>query len=67
MEKDAVLTIHFSSSETDLEGTRLSFRLGQLRQEITLQRISESEVHAEVAVPWQHRQGNMADISIERV
>lgn len=65
MEKNADLTIHLSSTELNLEGVRLNFHLGRMSHEITLQRISESEVHAKVAVPWQHRQGNMADISIE--
>jgi hypothetical protein len=67
MEKNADLTIHFSSNEMILEGTRLSFRLGSMSQELTLRRISESEVAAQVAVPPRCRQGNMADISIEIV
>ena len=67
MEKNADLTIHFSSNEMTLEGTRLSFRLGSMSQELTLRRISESEVAAQVAVPPRYRQGNMADISIEIV
>lgn len=67
MEKNADLTIHFSSIEIDLEGARLNIRLGQLSQEITLQRVSESEVHAKVAVPWRQRPRNMADISIESI
>jgi hypothetical protein len=67
MEKNADLTIHFSSKEIELEGVRLNIRLGQLSQEITLQRVSESEVYAKVAVPWQQRQGNMTDLSIESV
>jgi ribosomal protein S15P/S13E len=67
IEKNADLTIHFSSNEIDLEGMRLNIHLGQSTQEITLQRVSESEVYAKVAVPWQQRQGNTADISIERV
>jgi hypothetical protein len=65
MEKNADLTIHFTSSEMELEGARLRFRLGRFSQELTLQRKSESEVVAQVAVPWQYRQSNMADISIE--
>lgn len=65
MEKNADLTIHFSSNEMALEGARLHFRLGSLNQDLTMQRISESEVAAQVAVPWQYRQSNMADISIE--
>lgn len=67
MEKNADLTIHFSSNEMDLEGARLHFHLGLFNQELTLRRISESEVTAQVAVPWPYRQGNMADISIESV
>lgn len=68
IEKNADLTIHLCSNEMDLEGARLNFRLGNLSQEITLRRVSESEVAAQVAVPWPYRQGNvMADISIESV
>lgn len=65
MEKNADLTIHFSSSEVELEGARLNVRLGQMSQEITMRQVSESEVHAKIAVPWQHRQRNIADLSIE--
>jgi putative zinc finger protein len=67
MEKNADMTIHFSSNEMELEGARLHFALGELNQETTLRRVSESEVAAQVAVPWQYRQGNIADISIEIV
>ena len=67
MEKNADLTIHFSSSEIDLEGERLNIRLGLVSHEITLHRVSESAVAAKIAIPWQQRQGNMSDISIERV
>lgn len=67
MEKNADLTIHFSSNKMELEGARLRFRLGSFNQELTLRRISESEVTAQVAIPWQYRQGDMADISIEVV
>ena len=67
MEKNADLTLHFSSNEMELEGASLHFRLGSLNQETTLRRISETEVAAQVAVPWPYRQGNMADISIEVV
>jgi hypothetical protein len=67
MEKNADLTIHLSSNEIGLEGARLNIRLGQLSQEMTLQRVSESQVHAKVAVPWRQRPRNMADISIESV
>jgi hypothetical protein len=67
VEKNADLTVHFSSNEMQLEGARLHFRLGSMNQELTLRRISESEVAAQVAVPWQYRQGTMADISIQIV
>jgi hypothetical protein len=65
MEKKAALTIHFSSSEMALEGARLYVRLGPAQREITLERISDGEVYAKVAVPLRHVQQNMADISIE--
>lgn len=65
--KDADMIVRFSSNEMELDGARLRFRLGALSQEITLRRVSESEVAAQVAVPWPYRQGNMADISIEIV
>ena len=65
IEKNADLTFQFSSNDMDLEGARLNFRLGKLGQEVTLRRVSESEVAAQVAVPWPYRQGNIADISIE--
>jgi|GEM_PF-2073913 len=65
MEKNADLTIHFSTTEMDFEGARLHFRLGALSEELTLRQISETEVGAQVSVPWQYRQGNIADITIE--
>lgn len=64
MEKNADMTIHFSSSEMELEGARLQFRLGSLYQETTLLRVSESEVATEVIVPWPNRQGKI-ELSIE--
>jgi hypothetical protein len=66
IEKNADMIVHFSSSEMGLEGARLHFRLGSLGQELTLLRVSESEVAAQAVIPWPYRQGNMmADISIE--
>jgi hypothetical protein len=65
METNADLTIHFSSNEMDMEDTRLKVRLGLFNQEITLRRVSESEVTAKIAVPWQYRRGNLAELSIE--
>ena len=66
-EKNADLTIHFSSNEPDLEGTRLNVRLGPLSQEVTLRRVSDSEVYAKVAVPRRQRPRKMADLSIESI
>jgi hypothetical protein len=65
IEKNADMTIRFSSSEMELGGTHLRFGLGELNQETTLQKVSESEVAAQVAVPWQYRQGNIANISVQ--
>jgi hypothetical protein len=68
MEENADMLVHFSSNEMELEGARLHFRLGSLSQELTLRRISESQVAAQVAIPWPYRQGNMmADIAIELI
>ena len=67
IEKNADLTIHLSSKDMELEGSRLNVRLGTMSHEITLQQVSESEVDARVAVPWRQRPRNMADISIESV
>lgn len=67
IETNADLTIRFSSNEMELDGARVNIRLDKLSQQLTLQRVSESEVAAQVAVPWEYRQGNMADISIEIV
>lgn len=64
MEKKAELTIHFSFNEIDLDGARLNVHLGKINQEIVLQRVSESEVYAKVAVP---KRGDIARISIESV
>lgn len=64
METNADMIVRFSSNEMAMEGARLHFHLGLLDQELTLRRTSESEVGAQVTIPWQYR-GNMADISIE--
>lgn len=65
IEKNADMIVHFYSNEMALEGARLRFRLDSLIAEITLERISEAEVAANVAVPWEYRRGDMTDISIE--
>ena len=67
MEKNADLTIHFSSNEPDLEGERFIIRLGVLSQEAAWERISDSEVYARVQIPQkQYRREDWADISMER-
>lgn len=65
MEKNADMIVQVSSTELGLDGTKLRFRLGQLSQELTLRRISESEVAAQLAIPWPYRRGGVIDISIE--
>lgn len=64
LEKNANLTVHFSSPERAWEGTRLLFRLGPFSKEVVLQR-KDSGVSAEVEIPRQERARNMADISIQ--
>ncbi|MFL6276867.1 MAG: anti-sigma factor family protein [Blastocatellia bacterium] len=58
------LTIHFSSSEMQLEGARLHVRLGPIEQQTTMRRVSDSEVYAKVAVPRQQPR-EMAALSIK--
>lgn len=65
METNADMIVRFSSNEMAMDGARLHFHLDLLNEELTLRRTSESEVGAQVAIPWPYRQGNMADISIE--
>jgi hypothetical protein len=64
LETSTDLTIHFSSSEMQLEGTRLHVRLGPVEKQTTLRRVSDSEVYAKVAVPRQHPR-KMAALSIK--
>ncbi len=67
MEKNADLTLLISSTDMSLEGARFNFRMGQLSQEMIMQRVSESEVEAKVSIPSRYRRGKTADISIESV
>lgn len=63
--ENADMVVHLSSTEMGLEGARLRFNLGQFSEELTLRQVSESEVGAQVAIPWEYRRGGVADISIE--
>jgi hypothetical protein len=65
LEKNADLTIHFSSNEPGLEGVRLNVSLGPLSRKTTLRRVSESEVYGIVKVTKRQRPENLAEISIE--
>jgi hypothetical protein len=64
LEKDASLTVHFSSSELSLEGARIRFQLGPFSQEVTLQREGDSSVAAKIEIPRSERAKNMANFSI---
>jgi hypothetical protein len=64
LEKDASLTVHFSSPELVWEGAQILFRLGPFSKEITLQR-KDSGVAAKIEIPRRERARNMADISIK--
>ncbi|HKP12058.1 MAG TPA: hypothetical protein VJZ91_08115 [Blastocatellia bacterium] len=65
IEKNGDMVIDLSSTEVGLEGAKLRLGLGQFSQELTLGRVSESEVAAQIAIPWPYRRGGLADISIE--
>jgi hypothetical protein len=64
LEKNASLTVHFSSPELAWEGARILFRLGPFSKEIALQR-KDSGVAAKIEIPRRERAKNMADISIK--
>lgn len=64
LEKNASLTVHFSSPELDWEGARILFRLGPFSKEVALQR-KDSGVAAKIEIPRRERAKNMADISIK--
>lgn len=65
LEKNASLTVHFSSPELTWEGVQLRFRLGPFSKEITLQREGDSRVVATIKIPRRERARKMNDISIE--
>lgn len=65
LENNADLTIHFSANDLDLERVRLKISIGPMTQKITLQRVSDSEIYAQMRVPERQRPKNLADISIE--
>jgi len=64
LEKNASLTVHFSSPDLAWEGARILFRLGPFSKEIALQR-KDSGVAAKIEIPRRERARNMADISIK--
>lgn len=65
LKPNAALVIRISSSDLRLDGARLKIRARSSEQEARLQRVSESEVCAEVEIPRNKRPRNPADISIE--
>jgi hypothetical protein len=67
VEKNAGLTIHFSSNDLSLEGARLNVRLGPVTRVITLHLVSESEVYAKVEIPRRQVPRTLMNISIEDV
>ncbi len=58
------LTIHFYSSEMMLEGASFQVRLGPVDEQVTFQRLSDSELYGKVAVPRQEPR-RLAKLSIE--
>lgn len=66
LEENANLTIHFSSTDTDLKCWRLKISIGPLSRESEFGRVSESEVCARIEISRQERPGDMTDISIEK-
>jgi hypothetical protein len=67
LEKDASLTIHFSSDDLSLKGLRFSVSLGSMSQEISLQLVSKSGVYAKVKIARRQLPINLADIKIKPI
>jgi hypothetical protein len=67
LEKNASLTVHFSSSELAWEGMRIRFRLGPYSKEVTLKREGDDRVTAKIKIPRRSRAKKMSDVSIEIV
>lgn len=67
LEKDASLTVHFSSSELAWAGMRIRFRLGPYSKEVTLKREGDDRVAAKIKIPRRSRAKKMSDVSIDLV
>jgi hypothetical protein len=67
LEKDASLTIHFSSDDLSLKGLRFNVSLGSMSREISLQPVSNSEVYAKVKIARRQLPINLADIKINPI
>jgi len=64
LQKNADLIIHFSSSDLELKAAHLNIRLGANSYDVTMEQTSQSELTAQVVVPWHHRLGHIADMHI---
>lgn len=64
-EETTNLSIHFSSSETELEGRRLQIELGRIKDEITLERKSDTEVRGKFAVSKYQRPKDLSRLSVK--
>jgi hypothetical protein len=64
-EETTNLSIHFSSSETELEGLRLQVGLGGVTDEITLVRKSDTEVRAKFVVSKYQRPKDLSGLSVK--
>lgn len=64
LEKDASLTVHFSSTKLVWEGARLRFQLGTFSKEFTLKRAGDG-VAAKIKIPRSKRPKKMNKFSIE--
>jgi hypothetical protein len=64
-EETTDLSIHFSSSETELEGRRLQIGLGRIKGEIILERFSDTEVRAKFVVSKYQRPKDLSRLSVK--
>ena len=64
LEKTSDLTLHFSTTDPQLEGVRPKVKVGSRNRVATLKRVSESESHAQIVIKRQQRPKRLTDISI---
>lgn len=65
LERNGDLTFRFASTELGLHGAGFNLRLGSLRREVVLRRVSETEVGTKVVIPRHERPSDATAVSFD--